>query len=232
MVTRSGADGQADVPAPRAGNMILRPRQVQFVDPAETLGRGHPLVEQLGTASGLVALGPLAMALRIGPLTSLASLRRLLAVYQDDVLFSVELPAISRAYHHARQNQFRELLHFDRQLAAEPRWRGLVEPSRRIGRCQLRRLRPLRDVRFVQRYLGAVEREQAHAWHVLVYGLSMFLFSLPLHQGLHGYARQIIRGFIDAAAPTLRLSEGECRRLTEERCAPLSRLAAPWCPAT
>lgn len=200
---------------------MLQPTQLVSVEPAEWLGEGHPLVEQLGCAGALAAPDTLAGALRLDRLESRAALRRGLRAYHAEVLLRLELPAIGRAFQHARRNQLRELLRFDRQLAAEPRWQDWAEPSRRLGRAQLGRLRPLRDVRFVQRYLGAVERERAHAWHTLVYGLTLAVFSLPLHQGLFSYARQTTRGFIEAAAWPLGLSGRECREILEELCASL-----------
>jgi urease accessory protein UreF len=99
--------------------------------------------------------------------------------------------------------------------------------SRRVGQAQLRKLRPLRDERIVQRYLHAVETDQAHGWHTLVYGLTLALYSLPLRQGLVGYARQVTRGFIHSAARSLRLSEKECRALLNESCEHLAEDVEP-----
>jgi urease accessory protein UreF len=70
----------------------------------------------------------------------------------------------------------------------------------------------------VQRYLSAVESGQAHGWHTLVYGMTLVLYSLPLRQGLLGYAHQTTRGFIHAAARGLQLKEAECRDLFDELC--------------
>jgi urease accessory protein UreF len=80
-----------------------------------------------------------------------------------------------------------------------------------VGQAQLRKLRPLRDERLIQRYLRAVEAGQAHGWHTLVYGVTLAIYSLPLRQGLLGYSHQTTRGFIYAAARPLRLSERTCR---------------------
>jgi urease accessory protein UreF len=70
----------------------------------------------------------------------------------------------------------------------------------------------------VQRYLRAVELGDAHGWHTLVYGLTLAIYSLPLRQGLLGYAHQTTRGFIYAAARTLQLSEHQCRELFDDVC--------------
>ena len=96
--------------------------------------------------------------------------------------------------------------------------RDFASASQRVGRAQLQKLRPLRDERMVQRYLAAVEGGQAHGWHTLVYGMTLVLYSLPLRQGLLGYAQQTTRGFIHAAARGLQLKESACRTLFDEVC--------------
>jgi len=190
-------------------------------EPAEWLGDWHPLVEQLGSANGLVALSEVSASLRISPLQDLPSLRRFLQDYQKEILLPIELPAIQRAFDHACRHEVRELVEFDKRLADECVIRPFAEASRRIGQCELQRLRPLRDERIVRRYLEAVEHGEANAWHTLVYGLTLALYSLPLRQGLLGYGFQTARGFIYAAARPLQLSEMDCRALLEELCASL-----------
>lgn len=163
-----------------------------------------------------------AATLRLEPARDRAALRDFLRRYHTELLLPVELPAIRRAWGHATRNEFRELAVFDRELLAEPRLAPFAAVSQAAGQRQLRRFRPLHDVRLVQRYLAALEREEVRAWHTLVYGVTMWLFSLPLHQGLLGYARQITRGFIRAAAPEAGLSAREARRLFEELAIPLA----------
>jgi urease accessory protein UreF len=187
-------------------------------DPAEWLGDAHPLVSQLGTADGLASLHALAGSLIAKPITSLADLRGFLHKYHERVLLPHEFPAIQSAFTHASRNEVRELIAFDQQLAGEPMLRDFANASQRIGRDQLQKLRPLRDERMVQRYLTAVESGQAHGWHTLVYGMTLVLYSLPLRQGLLGYAHQTTRGFIHAAARGLQLKEVECRALFAELC--------------
>lgn len=190
-------------------------------DPAEWLGDAHPLVEQLGTADGLTSLHNVADSLRLQPVRSLAALRQFLHSYHERILLPQELPAIRTAFDHASRNEIRELIAFDRQMADEPGLREFASASRRVGLAQLQKLRPLRDERGVQRYLAAVEHGEANGWHTLVYGMTLALYSLPLRQGLLGYAHQTTRGFIHTAAKSLPVSEAECRALFEERCAPL-----------
>lgn len=197
-------------------NPLAKPSLTQ--DPAEWLGDAHPLVAQLGTADGLASMHALAGSLTVKPITSLAALREFLQAYRDRILLPHELPAIQTAFTHASRNEVRELIAFDQQLASEPMLREFANASHRIGRDQLTKLRPLRDERMVQRYLTAVESGQAHGWHTLVYGMTLVLYSLPLRQGLLGYAHQTTRGFIHAAARGLTLKESECRDLFDELC--------------
>lgn len=185
-------------------------------DPAEWLGDAHPLVAQLGTADGLASLHTLAESLTARPITSIEALREFLRAYHERILLPHELPAIRAAYEHISRNEVRELIAFDQQLAAEPALKNFAVASQRIGCEQLQKLRPLRDERVVQRYLTAVEGGQAHGWHTLVYGMTLVLYSLPLRQGLLGYAHQTTRGFIHAAARARGWKESECAALFTE----------------
>ena len=190
-------------------------------DAAEWLGDAHPLVAQLGLADGLVSLAAMSESLAIQPVKSLEALGNFLRRYHSQVLLPHELTAIRQAYTHAASNHSRELIAFDQQLSAEPMLRDFASASRRVGQAQLQLLRPLRDERLVQRYLAAVDRGDAHGWHTLVYGLTLAVYSLPLRQGLLGYAQQTTRGFIHSAARSLGLAEADCRQLFESLCAPL-----------
>jgi urease accessory protein UreF len=190
-------------------------------EPAEWLGDYHPLVEQLGSTNGLVALSEISTSMQIPPVQNLSTLRTFLQNYQKQILLPHELPAVQRAFDHASRSELRELCEFDRQLADEPGLKPFADASRRVGQTELLKLRPLRDERIVRRYLAAVEAHEANAWHTLVYGLTLALYSMPLRQGLLGYGFQTTRGFIHAAAKPLRLSEKECRATLEELCANL-----------
>jgi urease accessory protein UreF len=190
-------------------------------EPADWLGDWHPLVQQLGSASGLVALADVSAQIQSGPVHDLASLRVFLVQYHQRVLVPIELPAIQRAFHHAGRRELRELIAFDHALALEPALKPFLEVSRRAGQTQLLKLRPMRDDRLSRRYREAVERGEASAWHTLVYGLTLSLYSMPLRQGLLGYGCQTTRGFIHAAARSLRLSEIQCRALLQKSCDPL-----------
>ena len=200
---------------------MVNQTQLALNDAAEWLGDWHPLAEQLGSTDGLVTLGSVSASLRLAPVHNLPSLRQFLQDYQAQILLPFEFPAIHDACNHATRHEVRELVALDRRLAAEPILSNFASASRRVGRSQLRKLRPLRDQRVVQRYLHAVESDQADGWHTLVYGLTLSVYSLPLRQGLLGYAHQTTRGFIYSAARMLRLSEYQCRALFDTLCADL-----------
>ncbi len=200
---------------------MVNQTQLALNDAAEWLGDWHPLAEQLGSADGLVTLGSVSGLLQLAPVRSLPGLRRFLRKYQAEILLPCELPAIQSAHGHASRYEVRELVALDRSLAAEPNLRLFGLASSRVGQYQLRKLRPLRDQRVVQRYLQAVESGEASGWHTLVYGLTLAVYSLPLRQGLLGYAHQTTRGFIYASARSLRLSEHQCRVLFDTLCANL-----------
>ena len=197
---------------------MLNQSQADAPDAVQFFGECHPLLEQLGTADGLFTLSGAAGALRLPKVETLSDLSQFLDVYLTQILLSLELPAICLAHHHASRNEARELVALDLEIAGQRQHRDFSSASRRVGRSQLQRLRPLRDVRVVQRYLHAVEWEQAQAWHTLVYGLTLAVYSLPVRQGLLTYARQTMKGFIQAAARSLRLSAVEFGDLLERRC--------------
>ena len=195
---------------------MVKQTQLALSDAAEWLGDWHPLAEQLGSTEGLVSLASASSLLDLPPVRNYESLAKFLRDYQEQILFPLELPAIQTAHRHAGRSELRELIDLDRRLAAEDLLQNFAAASRRIGKAQLQKLRPLRDQRMVRRFLRAVDAGEANGWHTLVYGLTLELYSLPLRQGLLGYAEQTTRGFIYAAAPSLRLSEHECRALFDD----------------
>ena len=182
----------------------------------ELLGEVHPLLQQLGCCDGLVTVADVWEFAAGEEVCDSESLRRFLDGYQQQILLPYELPAIFRSARHAQRNQLRELLALDAEIG---RWEvpsQFVTASRRVGQGNLQRLRPLRDQRLVKRYLQAVDRKQAHGWHTIVYGITLAIYSLPVRQGLIGYARQTLDGFVRAMARPLRLTAQDCRQLLEE----------------
>ena len=155
-------------------------------------------------------------AAEIAPIATMPELRRFLRHYHEYILAPLELPAIHRAYGHARRHEVRELVAFDQELSGEPLLRSLASASRQVGQVQLQRLRPLRDDRTVQRYLAEVDRGAAQGWYTLVYGLTLAVYSLPLRQGLLGYAELTTWSFVQSAARSLDISKADIRALFEE----------------
>ena len=200
---------------------MVKQTQLALGDAAEWLGDWHPLAEQLGSTDGLVTLGSVSASLRLVPVHDVPSLRNFLSNYHSRILLPLELPAIQSAHGHATRHEVRELIALDQGMAGQPIFSEFAAASQRVGQSQLRKLRPLRDQRAVQRYLHAVESGEAHGWHTLVYGLTLAVYSLPLRQGLLGYAHQTTRGFIYSAARMLQLSERQCRALFDSLCAGL-----------
>lgn len=182
----------------------------------EQLGEWHPLVQQLGSAEGLIALSTASHSLQLTNVNSVQALLCFLEAYQSQILIPLELPAIQRAYRHASRNETRELVAFDQQLEEELALKSFANASRRVGQAQLKRLRPLRDHRLLQRYLRAVDDGLAHGWHTLVYGITLSVYSLPIIQGLNSYEKQTLLGFMHAVSRTLKLSENDCRDLLEQ----------------
>jgi urease accessory protein UreF len=191
-------------------------RQTLATDPAEWLGHWHPLAAQLGSSDTLVTLASLTAALNLPPVADIETLRQFIRTYHKRVLQDVELPAVLRGFNHTARFELRELIGYDQELASLPELQPLANASRRVGRHHLETLRPLRDDRFVRRYLSAVDEGRAHAWHTLVYGMTLSVYSLPLRQGLISYAAQTTRGFIQLSVAGLGYRESDCRAIFDE----------------
>lgn len=200
------------------------PQTIAAPNLAENLfGDFHPLMEQLGSPDGLALAGAVNASLRLDHIPDLAGLKRFLENYRAQILDPVELPLICRAYAHASKNEFSELIALDQKLATEPRLQLFASSSKLIGCGQLKRLRPLRDQRGLQRYIRAVDAGEAHAWHTLVYGVTLASFSFPLRQGLLNYAEQVLNGFVTGSRPHRELCEVEQGKLLQEICATVPR---------
>jgi urease accessory protein UreF len=176
---------------------------------SEILGDLSGLAEQLGATEGLCRLPLAGGGWESGAITSVAALRKFLEEYAGRILAVHELPAIARAYGHVAKSEARELIAFDQALTAEPALKEFARASRSVGQIQLERLRPLRGERVVQRYLKAVEEGSANAWHTVVFGMVLALYSMPLRQGLIHFAHQTLGGFVQAASTRVTLSSSD-----------------------
>jgi urease accessory protein UreF len=180
------------------------------------LGEVHPLLQQLGSCDGLTDLYAYYQLTAGERVRDIDSLRSFLAAYQRDILVRFELPTVISAHNLAAHNQARELIALDGDLARQDVPADFASASRRVGQGHLQRLRPLRDQRVVQRYLGAVDAGEARGWHTIVFGLTLAIYSLPVRQGLILYAGQIMDGFVRAAAKPLQLSAVDVQRLLDD----------------
>ena len=199
----------------------------------EILGDLSALAEQLGGTASLDALcagGSVSDARRI---TSAAGLASFFNQYASAALIAHELPAIVRAHAHATRGQTRELIVLDEELTRIPELQPFARASWAVGRTQLRRLRPLRGERVIQRYFEAVESGKARAWHTLVFGIVLGVYSLPLRQGLAHFSQRTLGGFIEAARDRFTISESERTQLLDGASAGLQpglekALSAQW----
>ncbi|HSA02243.1 MAG TPA: hypothetical protein P5055_16045, partial [Candidatus Paceibacterota bacterium] len=147
---------------------------------ASALAEPKHLARRLGTAEGGVKLAQSVGELCLTPVKTAGDLRECLKSYREQVLFGMEWPSILKAYHRARRGEARELIALDRELSADAGWGVWKGSSAAVGRVHLHALRPLKDQRVVQRYWSAVEEGEAEAFHPLVYGLILAVYSLPL----------------------------------------------------
>lgn len=196
----------------------------------ELAGEATPLAHALGSPAGISQLADLAQLVDLTRPQSIDGVRQFLNRFRDRLLASVELPTIRDAFHHASRGEVRELIALDRQLAGRYGTSAFSEASRHVGRLQLRRLRPLRD-RTAQRYLQAVEAGQATGWHVVVYGLLLGLFSLPLRQGLVHYASRTQLSLLDSALLGLSATPSDVACLRDDCLAPAAAVIQSILPA-
>lgn len=212
--------------------MDPRPNELAPESSESLAGDLAPFTGALGSPEALASLASLAELVQLPRPDSLPALRSFLDRYRDRVLARVELPAIRTAYEHAARGDAQGLLELDRRLGGQFGRDGsaFAAASRHAGRTQLRRLRPLRD-RTLQRYLRAVDEGEATGWHVIVFGLLLALFSLPLRQGLAHYAVKTQHGLLESATAGLPVSLAEHSRLREECHAPAAAAVHQTLPA-
>lgn len=201
--------------------ILMNPSQtILNANEAEILsGDFHPLLDQIGSAEGLALVGVVNASLVLEPTHDFTGLKRFLENYRTQLLVPLELPLICQAFAHASRNEFSELISLDQQQAHETRLEMFVSASKRIGKVQLRRLRPLRDQRGLQRYIRAVDAGEASAWHTIVYGVTLASFSMPLRQGLLNYSARVLSGFVQSSGGFDRFAQLDCETLIEENLA-------------
>jgi urease accessory protein UreF len=196
----------------------MKPPQTKVapIEVENLLGDFHPLIDQIGSTDGLKLTGEVNASLGLDHVKDLTGLKKFLENYRTQLLAPVELPLICQAYAHASRNEFDELISLDHEIARDARLKFFASASKRIGQIQLQRLRPLRDQRGLQRYIRVVDAGEAHAWHTLVYGITLASFSFPLRQGLQNYAQQTLRGFVRSSGCAAQFDQSDCEELLEK----------------
>jgi urease accessory protein UreF len=187
----------------------------------EILGDLTALAERLGGTDGLCPVTVAATSLGSARIQDCKSLGQFLADYTREILVPHELPAALAAYNCGTQHHVRELIRLDQELTGIPALKPFSGASGHVGLTQLRRLRPLRDERVLQRYMRAVEHGEARGWHTLVFGLILSLYSLPLRQGLVHFAYRTLGGFVDAAGERLPIRTDERQELIAAQSGPV-----------
>lgn len=191
------------------------------------LGDWHPLVRQIAPGEGVTTVTASLTAHDCARTSDLDTLRDSLLSYKTDVLLKHELQVMLGAHGHALRNETRELLELDLRLAGEDWMQPMREGSRQAGRAHLERLRPLRDQRQVRRYAMAVDAGEAHGWHMVVAGLALGVYAIPLRQGLLDYPVHTLLNALGKGAAALRLRAEDCRGLAIELLEDLPQLVQP-----
>lgn len=192
----------------------IRTRKVEeqpaTCDAASMLEGFSALLEQIGTNASPVVYRPQPGSLE--QIEDVAGLKFFLDMYVARHLPG-ELKSIVKAHGHASAGEARELLALDKKLGTQPEMLAFAAASRRVGQSQLRKLRPLRDHRVLQRYVAAFDAGAAKAWHTIVYGIMLAVYSFPLRQGLLRYTEATLAGLVTAVEKKGRLPEDECEKL-------------------
>ena len=174
----------------------------------------HPYEAQLDALEDVLGADLVAGALGMGPLTSADELAVALELYRTTLLEPIELPTLTKAQRLASRGRTKELIALDQNfLGNHPEWLPLSAGSARFGRDTLTRLRPLRDERVVQRMLEAVQAGKIPGHHLIVFGLTMAVYSIPARQGLADYAQGALAAVVASAAGKLKLTQDECAAL-------------------
>jgi len=172
----------------------------------EFLGEVRLMTSALGAGmpEGAVAVAPVFSG--PGAIRTVPAFREFRDRYLQSWMLPQEWPAILAAGELVGRGAAQELIAADRvwgeRMTEAERvnvgWLGTgwKQASCRVGQRQLRRLRPLRDLRVVQRYLLAVDDGKAFGWHPFAFGVVMAAYHLPWRSGLLHFARQTMAGFL------------------------------------
>ena len=152
----------------------------------------------------------MATALGTATLSSTTNLSVLLEQYRTTILEPIEMPVIAQAHRLASRGRTNELIALDQEfLGNHPEWLQLSPTSKRFGLDFLSRLHPLQDERVVQRMLKAAQNGKTPGHHLIVFGLTMAVFSIAPRQGLADYAQSALNALIATKAGKLKLTQDD-----------------------
>lgn len=152
------------------------------------------------------------------------SLAVLLEALLHDTVARIELPVIRWAYECSVRNDAKGLAELDRFLSSLPVPDALRAASRKVGRQQLRNFAPIKGHKFLRKYSAEVDDGNASGAQPIVYGMYLFLFSIPLREGLLSYAYQTVNGFAAAAARSAHIELRSLESTVAAACADLPKL--------
>ncbi|SVA54130.1 uncharacterized protein METZ01_LOCUS106984, partial [marine metagenome] len=190
----------------------LQNRRVLTAPESGTLpnSRQHPYEAQLDALEGVMCADLMTATLGSSPISSATDLTVLLELYRTTILEPIEMPAIAQAHRLASRGRTKELIALDQQfLGNHPEWLQLSPTSKRFGRDFLSRLHPLQDERVVQRMLKAAQNGKIPGHHLIVFGLTMAVFSIAPRQGLADYAQFALNALIATKAGKLKLTQDD-----------------------
>jgi hypothetical protein len=144
-------------------------------------------------------------------------------------LYALELPVIAQAHHHAAVGGVRELVALDRDLAARLAQNPSAAARLHVDPSQWRALRSLSDDRVLRRFAAAVEKQEAIGCLSVVHGILLVVYSLPLRQGLHNYARARIEELAGSPAWVAGMRASEVGRLATDLLRGLPRIVNRLC---
>ena len=182
------------------------------------------LSSQLGPVESVIHLASAESLIEFPGISSLPGLERFLIAYRDRILVPVELPAILSAYDLTVKQHALELISLDQEMASTMPSDSFSNASARVGKVQLKRLRPLKDSRLIQKYISALDKGRVQGWHTLVYGLSLATYSIPIVQGLQNYCEQTLVSFAQAGILKLNQPETSISSILEPALNPLPQL--------
>jgi urease accessory protein UreF len=187
----------------------MMPSQAKFTNPAASYPSGglEAFTAQLGSVETVIHLANAERLVDFQQIIDLPSLEKFLIAYRDRILVAIELPSILAAYNLTIKQHALELIALDKEISLSMPSDLFSEASARVGRAQLKRLKPLRDSRLIQKYLQALASGRAKAWHTLVYGMSLATYSIPIIQGLQNYCHQTLTSFAQAGIQKMKLPE-------------------------